>query len=65
MILGHHTLGWTFDDMLPYFNRSETYTGVDSTGLRGTHGPTTISTFKPNEVRRSNNGYDHYHHLVS
>ncbi|EBA07990.1 GMC family oxidoreductase [Sagittula stellata] len=31
--------GWCFDDVLPYFKRSESWKGDDSTGLRGTSGP--------------------------
>lgn len=42
--------GWTYQDILPYFNRSETYTGIDTTGLRGKEGPTVISSFEPNDV---------------
>ncbi|MCE7008124.1 GMC family oxidoreductase N-terminal domain-containing protein [Kibdelosporangium philippinense] len=34
--------GWTFDDLLPYFRRSETAAGRDPV-LRGTAGPLTVS----------------------
>ena len=42
--------GWGFDDLLPYFRRSETTTGRDTT-LRGTDGPLIIgSTPDPSPV---------------
>jgi choline dehydrogenase len=42
--------GWTFDDLLPYFKRSETAYGRDS-ALRGSSGPMIVSPAEPtNEV---------------
>lgn len=56
---GHHTSyadwgdhgakGWTFDDLLPYFQRTET--AVSGAPGRGTNGPLTVApTAEPNEV---------------
>jgi choline dehydrogenase len=42
--------GWGFDDLLPYFQRSETATGGDP-AVRGTHGPLIVGTPpEPNPV---------------
>jgi hypothetical protein len=43
--------GWSFEDVLPYFRRIETYTGNRShEHSRGTSGPVVISTFPPNKA---------------
>ena len=34
--------GWGWDDVAPYFKRSETWHGSDDTGLRGTSGPLSV-----------------------
>ena len=34
--------GWSWSDVLPYFKRSETWEGVDQTGLRGKSGPLSV-----------------------
>ena len=34
--------GWSWDDVLPCFKRSETWNGPDDTGLRGTDGPLSV-----------------------
>ena len=34
--------GWGWDDVLPYFKRSENWEGDDSTGLRGKGGPLSV-----------------------
>lgn len=38
--------GWTFDDLLPYFKRSETADGRDP-ALRGMHGPLKVAPANP------------------
>ncbi|MFJ9365168.1 GMC family oxidoreductase [Nocardia sp. NPDC101769] len=59
---GHHTSydswnvhgakGWTYDDLLPYFQRSET--AVTGAPGRGTAGPLTVGpTTTPNEILRT------------
>ncbi|MGW4774521.1 GMC family oxidoreductase [Nocardia sp. NPDC004278] len=59
---GHHTSydgwsihgakGWTYDDLLPYFQRSET--AVSGGPGRGTAGPLTVGpTTEPNEILRA------------
>jgi choline dehydrogenase len=42
--------GWTYEKVLPYFQRSETYTGPDPSGVRGKHGPVILSSFAPNNA---------------
>lgn len=46
--------GWTFDDVYPYFLKSENYTGHASSNrkalTRGHEGPVTLTNFSPNEV---------------
>jgi len=46
--------GWTFDDVYPYFLKSENYTGGPSSFRhslsRGHEGPITLSSFVPNEA---------------
>ncbi|WLW57292.1 GMC family oxidoreductase [Streptomyces sp. YU58] len=45
----HGAKGWTFDDLLPYFQRTET--AVGGAPGRGTGGPLTVApTAEPNEV---------------
>ncbi|MGP4045964.1 GMC family oxidoreductase [Streptomyces sp. 2A115] len=45
----HGAKGWTFDDLLPYFQRTET--AVNGARGRGTSGPLTVApTAEPNEV---------------
>ncbi|MBT8416574.1 MAG: choline dehydrogenase [Silicimonas sp.] len=34
--------GWSWDDVLPYFKRSETWKGPNGTDLRGTDGPLSV-----------------------
>ena len=34
--------GWGWDDVLPYFKRSEAWEGADATGLRGRDGPLSV-----------------------
>lgn len=34
--------GWSWDEVLPYFKRSESWEGEDDTGLRGRHGPLSV-----------------------
>ncbi|MBO9396460.1 GMC family oxidoreductase N-terminal domain-containing protein [Shimia sp. R9_2] len=34
--------GWAWDDVLPYFKRSERWEGEDCSGLRGTNGPLSV-----------------------
>jgi choline dehydrogenase len=41
--------GWSFDDLLPYFKRSETAVGGDR-ALRGTTGPLLVSASEPCEL---------------
>jgi choline dehydrogenase-like flavoprotein len=36
--------GWSWDDVLPYFMRSETWKGENGTDLRGTEGPLSVQT---------------------
>jgi choline dehydrogenase len=36
--------GWSWDDVLPYFKRSETWNGPNGTALRGTDGPLSVQT---------------------
>lgn len=36
--------GWTWDDVLPYFKKSETWKGPNGTDLRGTDGPLSVQT---------------------
>ena len=36
--------GWGWDDVAPYFKRSETWHGSDDTGLRGTSGPLSVQS---------------------
>ncbi len=36
--------GWSWDDVLPYFKRSETWKGPNGTALRGTGGPLSVQT---------------------
>ncbi|MGV9252855.1 GMC family oxidoreductase [Streptomyces sp. NPDC003697] len=47
--------GWSYDDVLPYFRRSETYTGPASTpGLRGDSGPVSVRALQdPSPVARA------------
>ena len=44
--------GWSWDDVLPYFKRSENWEGEDSSGLRGKDGPLSVqhSRLKRNVV---------------
>ncbi|WP_347309874.1 GMC family oxidoreductase [Defluviimonas sp. SAOS-178_SWC] len=35
--------GWSWRDLLPYFQRIEAYGGSDRTGLRGRHGPVPVA----------------------
>ncbi|CAM9482615.1 unnamed protein product [Chrysoparadoxa australica] len=42
--------GWTYEDVVPYFKKIESYQGSDPTGARGHDGPVHVSIFKPNEV---------------
>lgn len=35
--------GWSFDDVLPYFKRTESFAGPDPDGLRGRDGPLKVS----------------------
>ena len=39
---GQAAPGWSWSDVLPYFKRSETWEGVDQTGLRGKSGPLSV-----------------------
>lgn len=47
--------GWSFDDVYPFFKKSENYTGHASSDRRalkrGHDGPVTLTNFPPNEVR--------------
>lgn len=36
--------GWTWDDVLPYFKRSETWNGPNGTDVRGKDGPLSVQT---------------------
>lgn len=47
--------GWSYDDVLPYFRRSETYTGLPSVpGLRGDSGPVSVRALRdPSPVARA------------
>ncbi len=36
--------GWSWDDVLPFFKRSETWKGPNGTDLRGTDGPLSVQT---------------------
>ncbi|NNE52996.1 MAG: choline dehydrogenase [Sulfitobacter sp.] len=36
--------GWSWEDVLPYFKRSESWEGRDDTGLRGKNGPLSVQT---------------------
>lgn len=48
----HGAKGWTYDDLLPYFQRSET--AVNGAPGRGTTGPLTVGpTNEPNEILRA------------
>lgn len=48
----HGAKGWTYDDLLPYFQRSET--AVTGAPGRGTAGPLTVGpTTTPNEILRA------------
>ena len=38
--LGCH--GWSWDDVLPFFKKSENWSGEDDTGLRGSDGPLSV-----------------------
>ncbi|BBY46715.1 hypothetical protein MARA_01450 (plasmid) [Mycolicibacterium arabiense] len=42
----HGAVGWNYDDMLPYFKRSETAAGRDP-ALRGTAGPLAVTQVSP------------------
>ncbi|MDI6028797.1 GMC family oxidoreductase N-terminal domain-containing protein [Corticibacterium sp. UT-5YL-CI-8] len=37
--------GWSYEDVIPYFRKAETYNGRDETGLRGRSGPHAVSDF--------------------
>ena len=37
-------VGWSWDDVLPFFKRSETWKGDDPDGLRGRNGPLSVQT---------------------
>lgn len=41
--------GWGWDDVLPYFKRSETWKGPNGTAVRGTDGPLSVS---PTRLKR-------------
>lgn len=41
--------GWSWDDVLPFFKRSETWKGPDGTPWRGTEGPLSV---QPSRLRR-------------
>ncbi|MEM6759509.1 MAG: GMC family oxidoreductase N-terminal domain-containing protein [Pseudomonadota bacterium] len=41
--------GWSWDDVLPYFKKSETWRGPNGTELRGTDGPLSV---QPSRLRR-------------
>ncbi len=49
--------GWTYDDIYPYFVKSENYTGAASSAKgavrRGHEGPITLTSFAPNAATRS------------
>ena len=47
--------GWTWDEVLPYFKRSETWHGSDDTDTRGTDGPLSVQ-----ETRLSRDVVDHW-----
>lgn len=36
--------GWSWDDVLPYFKRAETWNGQDASGLRGDAGPLSVQS---------------------
>jgi len=36
--------GWSWDEVLPYFKRSENWDGIDETGLRGKDGPLSVQS---------------------
>ena len=40
--------GWSWDDVLPYFKRSEKWDGVDDSGLRGKDGPLSVQSSRLN-----------------
>ena len=40
--------GWSWDDVLPYFKRSEKWYGVDDSGLRGKDGPLSVQSSRLN-----------------
>ena len=40
--------GWSWDDVLPYFKRSEKWDGVDESGLRGKDGPLSVQSSRLN-----------------
>ena len=40
--------GWSWDDVLPYFKRSEKWDGVDGSGLRGKDGPLSVQSSRLN-----------------
>ena len=42
--------GWTWDDVLPYFKRSETWLGSDYAGVRGDDGPLLV---QPSRLKRN------------
>ncbi len=41
--------GWSWDDVLPYFKKSETWNGPNGTELRGTDGPLSV---QPSRLKR-------------
>jgi choline dehydrogenase len=36
--------GWSWDEVLPYFKRSENWDGIDESGLRGKDGPLSVQS---------------------
>jgi choline dehydrogenase len=42
--------GWTYQEVLPYFRKSETFMGSNVEEKRGTDGPMIIGSFAPNDA---------------